>query len=122
MCFCSILAGMGTLIGFLLLRSVVSYRQRERGEQLSLLSHLGMRNSWRRWMAAVEGIIPGILSIGIVFVILVAYNTWEYNQRAPEYPLLVNWTVGFPFPWYWGLSAAYLLLVYLVTARVSRKN
>ncbi len=118
-CFCSILAGLGTLIGFLLLRSVVSYRQRERGEQLSLLSHLGMRNSWRRWMAAVEGVVPGVLAIGAVTLGMSAYRTWSYNQAHREEGgrlLALSLRIGFPVLWYLVLCIAYLLLVYLVTS------
>ncbi len=118
-CFCSILAGLGTLIGFLLLRSVVSYRQRERGEQLSLLSHLGMRNSWRRWMAAVEGVVPGVLATGAVILGMSVYHTWSYNQAHREEGgrlLALSLRIGFPVLWYLALCIAYLPLVYLVTS------
>ena len=122
-CFCSIFAGMGVLIGFLLLRSVVSYRQRERGEQMSLLFHLGMRNSWRRWMAAVEGVIPAILSVGVNTLLLSWYYTWEYNQRAMgTRQMSLRLYVGFPPLWYGILSAVYLLLVYLVTSGGAKRE
>ena len=68
-------------------------------------------------MAAVEGVIPAILSVGVNTLLLSGYYTWRYNHGGIGRQRALQLHVGFPLLWYWILCAVYLLLVYLVTSR-----
>ena len=122
--FSLVLGGGGMVLCLIIFYQLQASRQREQWEQWELLSHLGMKKKWRRWMAAADAVIPSLAAIGMVTIGLSSYYTWEYNRDIAGLGRKYQWAlrVGFNLSWYWLVCILYFGIVLAISQIQRRKT
>ena len=114
------LSGMGTALCLMIFCQFQATRRRE---QRDLLTSLGMRRGWRRWLSVMDSLVPALAAMGVVTLGLCGFNNWQvYAKNKPlGMETSIRFRVGIDVSWYGVICVIYLAVV-LGTALVSGRR
>lgn len=115
---------MGTALCLIIFCQFQATRRREQREQWDLLTSLGMRRGWRKWLSVMDSLVPALAAMGVVTLGLCGFYNWSIYQRNQPLGLetSIRFRVGIDAAWYGVICVVYLVMVLGIALASGRRK